>query len=91
MDNTCSSNERATLQGLRVAITGGTSGLGLALVREWLGRVPGWPLSRAIEKMSKASHASTQYPASSAMWRKRTTSTESSCKSSAAWAGWMCW
>ena len=38
MDNTCSSNERATLKGLRVAITGGTSGLGLALVREWLGR-----------------------------------------------------
>ena len=28
----------ADLRGLRIAITGGTAGLGLALVREWQGR-----------------------------------------------------
>src|SRR5262249_38099437 len=32
------SEPTASLANLRVAITGGTSGLGLALVREWLGR-----------------------------------------------------
>jgi NAD(P)-dependent dehydrogenase (short-subunit alcohol dehydrogenase family) len=31
-------SRRNKIQGLRVAITGGTSGLGLALVREWHGR-----------------------------------------------------
>ena len=83
-------NER--LDGVRVAITGGTSGLGLALV----GELTAPRRARGVRR-PHAANASTRSPAripartaSSATSRRRKTSTRSRCKSSATLAGSTC-
>jgi NAD(P)-dependent dehydrogenase (short-subunit alcohol dehydrogenase family) len=66
------SGERLT--DLRVAVTGGTTGLGLALVRELLGRGATVAfVARDRERRARGSANMWGRTASSAMWRPRTT------------------
>src|SRR5260221_12892571 len=73
---------------LRVAITGGTAGVGLALVREFHRRGARSPSSRAEGSAPSLWHAKFPgRPGSSAVWRANRTSTPAPLESSAGAGG----